>query len=259
VSAPRRLCAAALGSLVCASAAPALDEALYAELLARHTRAVPDLAGTRVDYRALTVSPQWRALVASLAASEPSRLASRDEQLAFWIDAYNILAIELVLKSYPVASIRDAGSIFRPVWKRTAGRVGGRGYSLDEIEHDIVRPLGDPRVHAALVCASTSCPALRREPFRAAELDRMLDAATQEWLADPRKGLRLEPESRTLWLSKVFDWFEPDFAAAGGVRRFAARYAPEAARRALEDEAASLRIRYLDYDWSLNDLAPAAR
>lgn len=240
-------------------AAPArsLDAALYAELLVQHTREVPDLAGTRVDYRALKASPRWRALIDSLAASEPARLRGREEQLAFWLNAYNILAIDVVLRSYPLASIRDAGSLLRPVWKREAGRIGGRSYSLDEIEHGQVRVFADPRVHAALVCASRSCPALRREPYSAERLDAQLELATRAWLADARKGLRLERESRTLWLSKIFDWFADDFEPAGGVRAFAARYAPAELAGAIAAEGERLRLRYLEYDWSLNDLAGA--
>jgi len=239
--------------------AQTLDEALYAELLVRHTREVPDLARTRVDYRGLTRSAEWRRLLESLSGSDPSRLEGGAEALAFWVNAYNILAIDTVVRSYPLASIRDAGSLLRPVWKREAGRIGGRAYSLDEIEHERIRTAGDPRVHAAIVCASLSCPALRREPFRAADLDAQLDAAMRDWMADPNKGLRLDPASDTVWLSKIFDWFEEDFANAGGALRFAARYAPEPARQRLEAEGERPRVRYLDYDWRLNDLAGTPR
>jgi hypothetical protein len=232
-----------------------LDEALYAELLVRHTREVPDLARTRVDYRGLTRSADWRRLLESLSRSDPARLERREQQLAFWINAYNILAVDTVVRSYPLASIRDAGTLLRPVWKREAGRIGGRAFSLDEIEHGQVRSAGDPRTHAAIVCASLSCPALRREPFRAAELDAQLDDAMRTWMADPGKGLRLDPASDRVWLSKIFDWFAEDFAAAGGPLRFAARYAPEPARQTLESEGDRLRVRYFDYDWRLNDLA----
>ena len=103
-------------------------------------------------------------LVASLAASDPSALRGRDEQLAFWSNAYNILAMDLVVEHAPEQSIKDIGSLFFPVWKKPAGKIGGKTYSLDEIEHGIVRPLGDPRAHVAVICASLSCPPLRREP-----------------------------------------------------------------------------------------------
>src|SRR4030095_12503639 len=138
------------------------------------------------------------------------------------IDAYNILAIDLVARHYPVASIRDLGSLLRPVWKIEAGRVGGRAYSLDEIEHGILRPLGDPRVHMAIVCASVSCPSLAREPFVAARIDAQLDAASARFVANEQKGVRVE--ARGVRLSKIFDWFAADFAAGGGVLAFVRRH-----------------------------------
>ena len=143
------LAAAALPALPSA----ALDEALYAGLLRQHTREVNDLARVRVDYATVARSADWKKLVTSLAATDPATLRTRDEQLAFWVNAYNILAIDLVAANYPLDSIRDIGSFFAPVWKREAGWIGGKPYSLDQIEHEIVRPMGDPRAHAAVICA----------------------------------------------------------------------------------------------------------
>jgi hypothetical protein len=234
------------------AAARAFDEALYARLLARHTVAVSDVASTRVDYAALRGSPDWQALVASLAASDPARLGSRAERLAFWIDAYNVLAIDVVRRHYPVAGIREIGSFLSPVWKKPAGTIGGRSYSLDAIEHEILRPLGEPRIHGAIVCASLSCPPLRREPYRAAELEAQLDDNVRRWLADPRKGLRVEREGETVHLSPIFDWFEQDF---GDVLDFVARHAGADEAAWIRAHRATLRVRWLDYDWSLNDTA----
>jgi hypothetical protein len=251
----------AVASLALAFACPALafDEALYASLLERHTRVVSDLARVRVDYPALAGSPDWRRLVDGLASADPGALRTREAQLAFWVDAYNILAIDLVAKHYPVASIRDIGSLFRPVWKRPAGTVGGRAVTLDEIEHEIVRPLGDPRTHAVVVCASTSCPALPRQPITAARLDAQLDTAVRQWLADPGKGLRIDRAANTIYLSKIFDWFEGDFAKAGGVLAFVARYAPDADREWLDAHGATARLEYFDYDWAVNALVEETR
>lgn len=241
-----------LAPLAGAAATP-FDRALYAALLEAHTRKVPDLAGTRVDYAALARSPRWRSLVASLERSDPSALAGRDERLAFWIDAYNVLAMDLMVEHHPVESIRDIGSFLRPVWRRTAGTIGGRGYSLDEIEHGILRPMGDPRIHAAVVCASTSCPDLRREPFEADRIDAQLDDAMRRFLADPRKGLAVEAERGRVRLSKIFDWFDEDFEAAGGVLPFVARHAPPEARAWIEAHP-DADVVHFDYDWSSNGL-----
>jgi len=211
----------------------------------------------RVDYRGLAESPAWRRLVDGLALADPDALAGRAERLAFWIDAYNILAIDLVVRHPGIGSIRDIGSLLRPVWDREAGRVGGRARSLGEIEHEILRPMGDPRIHGAIVCASVSCPPLRREPFSAGHLDALLDDQMRRWLASPEKGLRIDRGSNTVKLSRVFDWFARDFEAEGGALAFASRYAPEPERAWLAANAADLRIRYLPYDWDLNALGPA--
>jgi hypothetical protein len=246
-----------LGLLATPAAGEPLDEALYARLLARHTREVADLARVRVDYAALTRSSEWKSLVRGLERSDPRSLSTRAEKLAYWINVYNILAMDLVVRAYPVESIRDIGSLFTPVWKKPAGRVGGRSITLHEIEHEILRPMGDPRIHGAIVCASLSCPALRREPWTAARVEDQLDDALRVWMADRRKGLRIDREAGRVWLSKIFDWFEGDFEAAGGAVAFAARYAPDTERVWLEGEGASAPTDWLDYDWRLNDLATA--
>ena len=251
----RRWAAAPAALVVAAAARPAgaasFDVALWDALLGAYTREVADAAGVRVDYRGLAAEPRWRELLAGLAAAEEPPESERSARLAFWINAYNVLAIDVVLQHYPLASIRDAGSLLRPVWKRPAGRAAGAERSLDEIEHRILRPLGEPRIHAAIVCASSSCPSLRREAYRAERLETQLEDALRRFLADPRKGSRLAAADGVLWLSPIFDWFAEDFARFGGVRAYLAPRLPEASR----DPA--LRLRFFDYDWSLNDLAGA--
>jgi hypothetical protein len=243
------------------TAAPALargvDAELWGRILASHTREVDDVAGVRVDYRGLASSADWQRLVAGLDDADPESLDGRAERLAFWIDAYNILAIDLVVRHPGIASIRDIGSLLRPVWDREAGSVGGRARSLGEIEHEILRPMGEPRIHGAIVCASVSCPPLRREPFASTPLDAALDEQMRRWLASPAKGLRVDRETGTLHLSRVFDWFAEDFDASGGALAFASRYAPAPERAWLAAHAGELRIRNLPYDWALNALPPS--
>ena len=245
-----------LGAFLLLAALPAgaLDTDLYAQLLEKHTRHVPDLARVRVDYPAIAASADWDRLVESLETTDLATLRTRDEKLAFWINAYNILAIDLVAKHYPVESIRDIGSLFSPVWKRPAGVVDGRTVTLDEIEHEIVRPMGEPRAHAVVICASTSCPALPRKPLHVATLDAQLDAAMRDWIADPGKGLAIDRQANTIRLSKIFDWFDEDFEADGGVLAFVTPYAPEADRGWLQENGKRARVVYFDYDWDANAL-----
>ena len=238
-----------------AAAANLPDLDLYARLLERHTRAVDDTVGTRVDYAALRGDPDWAQLVAGLAASpEPATSA---ERLAYWINAYNILVIDLVARNYPLESIRDLGSLLRPVWKLDAGRAAGRVVTLDEVEHAILRPLGEPRFHMAIVCASTSCPSLAREPFRAERLDAQLDAAARAFVARSDKGLRVE--ARRLRISKIFRWFDSDFDASGGVLAFVRRHATPEVRAAIDGLGPEPSLVYFDYDWSLNGIGRPAQ
>ncbi|MAE97212.1 MAG: DUF547 domain-containing protein [Deltaproteobacteria bacterium] len=243
-------------AMVLAPASATADEwRLYSELLGRHTRETDDLAQTRVDYEALRKDEAWSELIAQVAATDPGALGSRDARLAYWINLYNLFAIDVVVRGRPEESIRDLGGrLFNRVWDQPAGRVGGRSYSLGEIEHEILRPLGDPRIHGAIVCASHSCPPLAREPYRAETLDDQLTANLRRWLGHPGKGLRVDRKARTLHLSSIFDWFGDDFRTQGGVRAFVARYAPSAEASWLATAGREARIRYLDYDWSLNRL-----
>ncbi len=252
---------ACIGLLAFSGSAQALDLELYAKLLNSHTRAVEDTAGTRVDYAGLKGSAEWAKLLASVSGSDPALLSSRKEKLAFWINAYNILAIEMVRANHPVDSIRDVGSFLFPVWDREAGRIHGRAYALGEIEHEILRPLGDPRIHAAIVCASTSCPSLRREPFTAQRLDAQLDDSLRAFLADTRKGVRAEArrgvraeaKNGRLRVSRIFDWFEEDFEKKGGVVKYLQPYMTGEAAELLKGRGADIPLVYFDYDWTVND------
>jgi hypothetical protein len=236
-----------------AGALPASFDADYAAMLSQYTFSVDAKVGTRVDYRGLLSEPRWKQLVAALDAVDPTKLTTRDERLAFWINAYNIFAIDLIVRSYPVESIKDLGSFFSPVWKREAGRIAGRGHSLEEIEHEILRPMGEARIHGAIVCASISCPNLLREPYRAESLNAQLDASMHAWLRRPEKGLRLHRKSRSVQISPIFEWFAEDFDAQGGALAVVTRYAPDADRAWLQSNGSGLEVDYFEYDWGLNE------
>jgi len=248
-------------TLAVALAAPVLADGeaapgylrIYAELLIEYTAAVDSEVGIRVDYAGLGTEPRWKALREALAAEAPPRPGSRPEKLAFWINAYNILAIDLVVRHYPVESIRDIGSFFRSVWKREAGRIGGRGYSLDEIEHDILRPMKEARIHGAIVCASVSCPNLARIPYSARGLEAELDASVRAWLARPEKGVALDRARNRVRVSRIFKWFSRDFGGRRGVLDFVRRYAPEAEGAWLAENLEGVRLSYFGYDWDLNE------
>jgi hypothetical protein len=211
-----------------------------------------------VDYAALTRDARWEKVVKSLQGAKPSALGAPDAKLAFWINAYNVLAIQTVLRAYPIDSIKDVGSLFSPVWKRDAGKIEGKTVTLDQIEHEILRPMGDPRIHAAIVCASRSCPSLRREPYTVAGVNAQLDESMRRFLADKRKGLELDAKNGRLRLSSIFKWFSEDFDKKGGVVPFVARYAPTEVRTWLGAHP-NPKLEYFSYDWQLNGAPPGAQ
>ena len=236
--------------------AAAADDA-YARLLRAHVQP-GEVGGIRlnlVDYRAVKADPAYAEALAALAEARVEALGSDAEREAFWINAYNLLAIKAVLDQYPTVSIKGGGSLFSPIWKKSIGAVGGTPYSLDAIEHGILRKaFREPRVHFAIVCASLSCPDLRPEPFVAARLGAQLDGQTAAFLGNPAKGLAPGADGRSARVSSIFKWFAGDFEGSGGVAAFIrAKAASDVAVRirALTDAGLS----YLDYDWSLNDTA----
>lgn len=235
------LCAALAGPV----AAEEPDWRDYARLLQSHLTPGErhQIRLMTVDYEALRNDPLYTRVVTQIANFSPARLADRGERLAFYINAYNILTIKMVVDNWPMESIKDAGNWFRPVWKKTAGLIGGVTVTLDQIEHEILRPMGEPRVHMAIVCASVSCPDLRQEAYTAKRIDQQLDEQTRSFLHNPTKGLYLE--GSVVHVSKVFDWFEEDFARVGGVEGFIRKYRPNLPLT-LDVEAD------IPYDWSLN-------
>ena len=185
---------------------------------------------------------------------------SRDQQLAFLINAYNAWTVELILTAWPeLESIRDLGSLLRSPWKKSFIPLLGETVSLDDIEHGMIREAGvydEPRIHFAVNCASIGCPALRREAYTADALEAQLEAQTQQFLGD-RSRNRLRGD--TLEVTSLFKWYRDDFEqgwrGADSVEAFLARYA--AALELDEDDrkrllAGDLDIEHLEYDWSLN-------
>jgi len=232
------------------------DHAAWTELLAAHVR------GDALDYRGVAEErAKLERYLVALHAVTPEQLATwREEQrFAYWINVYNANVVRIVVEHYPVDSIRDiGGTVFQRVWDRefiplAAHHPEGEDdlLSLNDVEHGILRPrFEDARVHAAINCASTSCPPLRAEAFVAERLDTQLDEQMRAFVADPERN-RFDRSGGEARVSQIFDWFEEDFERdAGGVREYLVRYAPPADAAFLREA----RIRYLDYDWSLNDV-----
>jgi hypothetical protein len=234
------------------SSAWAFDFSGWDALVKKHVGPTT-IAGIRlagVDYPAIKKDPAYSKLIADLKSFSPATLKTPEEKMTFWINVYNIMAVKMVVDHYPVDSIKEAGSFFKSVWKKKVGVVGGKDVTLNKVEHEILRKMGDPRIHVAIVCASVSCPDLRNEAYTADRLDSQLDDQLKRFLENKGKGLQVNHKNGRILLSKIFDWFEEDFEPKGGVQAFLSRYAPEKDRAFLKKE--NLDISYLDYNWDLN-------
>ncbi len=241
----------------------------FARVLAAHVE------GPRVDYASLTAQ---RASLDAVAASFDGAGAggeagwTRDQRMAFWINAYNVFTLRAIVDHYPIQSslftLQPRNSIRQidDVWTARRWRAAGRAVSLDDIEHKILRPeFKDARIHFAVNCASVGCPPLAAEPYRASTLDAQLDAAGRRYLGSPQG---LQAGGDTLRVSSIFKWYGEDFiktyapiapagpdpatrAALGAVMRFGPADAASLAK------SGRARVVFLDYDWSLNDVTRA--
>ena len=192
-----------------------------------------------------------------LATTRLADLASAVEKKAFWINAYNAVCVQLVLDHGVPAEVPHSFFLGKNIFKEEKYTVGRKVRSLEDIEHRILRQeFADSRIHAAIVCAASSCPRLRPEAFSALRLDAQLDEECRRWVnrGTDKKGRRknfLDQKRKVFFISKIFSWFEDDFGGGNdGVRRFLQRFADPPTRTFLEQYRVELE--YLDYDWSTN-------
>lgn len=243
------------------------SHASFTALLKKHVVLIDGGKGSQVRYAELAKDrPALKAYIETLTKLPESEFKgwTKPQQLAFLINAYNALTLELILTRYPdLKSIRDFGYLpFNNIWKKRWFTFLGREYHLDGIEHEMIRAPGvydDPRIHFAVNCASIGCPMLREEAFVAERLDAQLDQQALRFVSD-RSRNRVNNDGE-IEASKIFDWYKGDFNKGHkGIKSseaFFARYAKEltdnpAFQKLVADGKAS--IRYLDYDWRLNDV-----
>ncbi len=236
----------ATGPLTAVWAQERVDHGVYAALLEKYVK-----EGV-VDYKGFKNEASKLDRYLTILENTETRGLPRNEQMAFYINAYNAWTIKLILTRYPdVKSIWDLGSrIFRwnSPFKKKIARIDGKEMSLDDIEHGILRPrFKDPRVHFAVNCASKSCPPLRSKPYRGEVLDQQLDEAARAFINDPRNN-RLE--GKKLHISSIFKWFKEDFGE--DIVGFFLKFAHGDLKKGLESERGQIQVEYLDYDWSLN-------
>ena len=179
------------------------------------------------------------------------------EKIAFWINAYNALTLKSIVENYPVSSIKKISG----VWNRKTHQIMGKAMTLDDIEHKVLRQeFKEPRIHMALVCASKGCPPLLNQPYTASALNTRFKGRTQAFVSDPSK-FRIDRNQQTVYLSSLFKWYGQDFEAQYGNKAFKGSDKERAVLKYLSPflgrdgqylQQANYRIRYLPYDWNLN-------
>ena len=219
-------------------------ESLWTTVLTRHVdeRGRIDFAGLKQDHDDLD---RIVALIAAVdPASQPQRFPDQRARLAFYVNAYNALAMSGVVNAGIPESLGGLTKFtFFYLRKFT---VGGKSISLYNFENDVIRPPGEERVHFALNCMVVGCPRLPRTAFSADVLDRQLDTAARAFIGESR-NVRVDPIKREIWLSAIFDFYTKDFLAhAPTLIDYVNRY--RANKISLD-----FRVRFLDYDWTVND------
>jgi hypothetical protein len=216
----------------------------------------------QVDYQALAATSRaaLEGYLASLEAVCPRDYVRwrRSERIAFWINAYNAYTLKLVADHHPVQSIREIRPreggpfVYRFVPLGRLVAADGPPLSLDEIEKSILlRALRAPEVHFALVCAARGCPTLAAKPYTGEELEGQLRRAAEGFIRDRTKN-RWDARTQTLWLSALFEWYEEDFRALGGVDAVLRRHGDAALRRSIGKGGQAAARAFLPYDWALN-------
>ena len=255
-----RVAVGALWGLVLILAAPSsaqlsgsvFDHERFDRLLGEHVT-----PSGLVDYDAFAASDDFAAYLTSLAEVDMAPLPQA-ERLALWINAYNAYTIELINRNGERESIRNINKALgfikaKGPWKERFAEVGGHTYTLDEIEHEVIRPrFGEPRIHFALVCAAMGCPPLRQEAYTGRKLDEQLDDQARAFLQEHTDKNRIDVAARTVHLSRIFDWYRKDFPEGrDAFGRYLARFIPDGPGRSLL-ESGDFQVAFTDYDWSLN-------
>jgi len=237
------LCFLIISLTTTASANQGVENSLYAGLLKKYVK------DGVVNYQGFKNEESVLDKYLKVLEDVDSKILSRNEQFAFYVNAYNAWTIKLILSGYPgIKSIKNLGSLFKGPWKKKICRIDGKIITLDDIEHNILRPrFKDPRVHFAINCAAKSCPPLRSEPYNVGDLEQQLDEMTEAFINDLENN---HLEDYTLYVSSIFKWFKEDFNK--DIIGFFLKYTKGDLKRQLEVRRGKIKVKYLDYDWSLN-------
>ncbi len=221
------------------TAAP--DYSAFDELLLQNVR------DGFVDYEGIEANPRFRRFVQQVGETDAGSLPERNDKLTFYLNAYNALAIQGILDGYSPARLFGRYKFF----KSKKYVVLGKKINLFDLERKILMPMGEPRIHFAIVCASISCPRLSNRAYLPETLEQQLDEGARRFINDISRN-HFDLPRRIAYVSKIFDWYREDFeVAAGSVQRYLASYVEDVAvAEALDND--KFDVRFLKYDWSLN-------
>ena len=247
------------------------QHSIFTQVLSDVVRLSPNKKQTRVDYALLNKQPeklnQYLNALSSVKQSD-YQLWTGDEQLSFLINAYNGFTLQLINQNYvkfqtgKAESIKDLGSFFSSPWKKSFFTLLDEKRSLDDVEHNMIRVWFErPRIHAAVVCAAVSCPPLRNEAFVADKLDQQLDDQMRQFLSDDQSNT-INLRDNRVKLSSIFKWYVEDFEKGqqgfNSLNDLIKAYRTDIAddpQQLLWLQKQDFKIRYLDYDWRLNDIS----
>ncbi len=216
-----------------------------------------------VDYKSLKNDENLNKAVAKLEEMNPGVIEDSKERLAFWLNAYNLFTLKVITDNYPIESINELHTggriighiIKQTVWDKDLFVINGKKISLNEIEHEIIRKKFDePRIHFALVCAAVSCPPLRAEPYYGSVLDEQLNDQAKAFLTSYSRNY-FDKDKKIAYLSKLFDWYEEDFANnEKDLLLYVASYLEAGLANDIRKNIDSWEIEYLPYSWKLNSV-----
>jgi len=205
-----------------------------------------------VDYKGLKKDKDFMRYIEYLSTTDPDKLPSNKHRLVFWINAYNAFVLKGVLEEYSIKSVLDVGWLPHSFFKRKEFLTKQGKITLQEIENVKIREaFREPRIHFAINCASMSCPKLLTESYKAGKLEEQFETQATSFINDKSKNY-LDKENRILYLSSIFKWYKDDFIQNGEkTEAYIARYLNP-------DDAEFIRnnkvtIKYLDYNWGLNE------
>ena len=187
-----------------------------------------------------------------LSRANPNANADHKAKMAYWINAYNAVTVEGIIRVYPTTSIRNhtAKLVGYNIWKKLHLYVGNGKINLDSIEHQVLRKMGEPRIHFAIVCASIGCPRLLNEAYTGTDLADQLTTNTKDFFSRSQ-NLQIDPNTKTVKLSSIMEWFGSDFGDSTSKQMAAiSPYFPEASKNWVTQNRYS--VSYLDYSWDLN-------